>query len=232
MLQAAARAHLEIVVQAGKLVEPGAHLAYPSHVRFEQLGQRGALRVTSQGSIRPQCTTQAPALHRKHDQQNDEHRTDGGHDEGQVVGQDAIQLGQRRAPSGGGIRRRPGRLVSYRPKTRDPWLDEEARRPGPAPQRPLQGVVSEAIEAAAETRAVAAQERAERPTPPRAAPRRSGRADPRFTISGPSRLSAGAAAEYHYVLRDVRNIGVLVAVMAVLLIAAVLLFHALGLGTG
>jgi hypothetical protein len=125
--------------------------------------------------------------------------------------------------------RRGGKAANRRDRQRR--AKQRSAQRGPAQQRPLQGVVSEAIEAAAETRAVAAQEQADRPAPARATPRRTGRADPRFTISGPSRLSEGAAAEYHYVLRDVRNIGVLVAVMAVLLIGAVLLFHALGLGT-
>ncbi|MDP9250244.1 MAG: hypothetical protein M3O78_02595 [Chloroflexota bacterium] len=129
--------------------------------------------------------------------------------------------------------RRGGKAANRRDRQRR--AKQRSVQRGPAQQRPIQGVVSEAIEAAAESRATKAQEQeqeqVERPAPARAASRRAGRADPRFTISGPSRLSAGAAAEYHYVLRDVRNIGVLVAVMAVLLVAAVLLFHALGLGT-
>jgi hypothetical protein len=125
--------------------------------------------------------------------------------------------------------RRGGKAANRRDRQRR--AKQRSAQRGPAQQRPLPGVVSEAIEAAAEQRVVAAEAQVERPAPARATPRRTGRADPRFTISGPSRLSAGAAAEYHYVLRDVRNIGVLVAVMAVLLIAAVLLFHALGLGT-
>lgn len=49
-------------------------------------------------------------------------------------------------------------------------------------------------------------------------------------VAGPSRLSERAAAEYHYVVRDLRNIGVLLAIMAVLLAAAVIGFNALGLG--
>ncbi len=103
-----------------------------------------------------------------------------------------------------------------------------AQRPQ-APQpaaaaRPLPGVVSEAIDAAAEQRSVT------RPAPAAPAPR-PGRADPRFTVAGPSRLSERAAAEYHYVLRDLRNIGVLVAIMAILLVVAVLSFNALGIGT-
>jgi hypothetical protein len=111
---------------------------------------------------------------------------------------------------------------------------------GPVQPQPIQGAVSEAIEAAASERAESALERAERAereerpgrrTPARSTGTRGSRADPRFTVAGPSRLSANAAAEYHYVLRDVRNIGVLVAVMAVLLVAAVIAFNALGIGT-
>jgi len=86
-------------------------------------------------------------------------------------------------------------------------------------------VISEAVEAAAEQRSVP------RPAAPAPAPApRQGRADPRFTLGGPSRLSERAAAEYHYVTRDLRNIGVLVAVMALLLAVAVIGFNALGIG--
>lgn len=48
--------------------------------------------------------------------------------------------------------------------------------------------------------------------------------------AGPSRLGERAAAEYHYVLRDLRNIGVLLVVIAVLLALAVLAVNALGIG--
>lgn len=117
---------------------------------------------------------------------------------------------------------RRGKAASRRDRQR-----RAQRTPGPrpaAPAVPLPGAVSEAIEAAAEQRSVA------RPAP--AAPaRRPGRADPRFTLTGPSRLSERAAAEYHYVLRDLRNIGMLLAVMAVLLAVAVIGFSALGLGS-
>ncbi len=99
----------------------------------------------------------------------------------------------------------------------------QAPQPG-AVARPLPGVVSEAVDAAAEQRSVP------RPAPAAPAPR-SHRADPRFTVSGPSRLSERAIAEYHYVVRDLRNIGVLLAIMAVLLVAAVIGFNALGIGS-
>jgi hypothetical protein len=70
----------------------------------------------------------------------------------------------------------------------------------------------------------------QRPAAPAAPAPRAGRADPRFPVSGPSRLSERAATEYHYVRRDLRNIAVLVVVMAVLLAAAVVAFSVLGIG--
>jgi hypothetical protein len=47
-------------------------------------------------------------------------------------------------------------------------------------------------------------------------------------VAGPSRLSERAIEEYHYVRRDLRNIGVLLAIMAVVLAVAVIAFNALG----
>ncbi|HLE58774.1 MAG TPA: hypothetical protein VJA85_03925 [Candidatus Limnocylindria bacterium] len=47
---------------------------------------------------------------------------------------------------------------------------------------------------------------------------------------GISRLTERAAAEYHYVLRDLRNIGVLVGLMAVVMAAAVVAFNLAGIG--
>lgn len=71
------------------------------------------------------------------------------------------------------------------------------------------------------------------PSAPRAmtsAAQRGARMNPRMTIAGPSRLTERAIEEYHYVARDLRNIGVLVVVMAVLLVVAFLAFTALGIG--
>jgi hypothetical protein len=51
---------------------------------------------------------------------------------------------------------------------------------------------------------------------------------PPFT-SGASTLSTRERAEYHYVERDLRNIGILTAVMAVLLVLAWFAFSALNL---
>jgi cobalamin biosynthesis Mg chelatase CobN len=62
------------------------------------------------------------------------------------------------------------------------------------------------------------------------ASQRGSRRNPRVIVAGSSRLSERAIEEYHYVRRDLRNIGILMAVMAVILVAAVLIFSALGIG--
>ena len=65
-----------------------------------------------------------------------------------------------------------------------------------------------------------------------AAPRRpKGRAaDPRVTVTGASRLGERAAAEYHYVQRDLRNIAVLVLILGALLAAATVAVHMAHIG--
>ena len=65
-----------------------------------------------------------------------------------------------------------------------------------------------------------------------AAPRRSVRARTSdFNVTaGSSRLTERAAAEYHYVGRDLRNIAVLLVVMAVLLAASAIAVTLLGIG--
>lgn len=121
--------------------------------------------------------------------------------------------------------RRGGKAANRRDRQRKAQR-RTLQRPA-APARPIGGVVSEAVDAAAESRTEAAQTR---PAPTAASAPRAGRADPRFTISGPSRLSERAAAEYHYVRNDLRNIAVLVVVMAVLLAVAVVGFSVLKIG--
>lgn len=52
-----------------------------------------------------------------------------------------------------------------------------------------------------------------------------------FSVSsGPSRLGERAAEEYHYVIRDLRNIGVLLVILAVLFAVAVVVVNLLGIG--
>lgn len=48
---------------------------------------------------------------------------------------------------------------------------------------------------------------------------------------GSSALSARARTEYHYVVSDLRNIGVLVAGMLAILIVALFAFRAIGIGS-
>jgi len=121
--------------------------------------------------------------------------------------------------------RRGGKAANRRERNR------RAQRKAPLrpviPQRPTAGLIEDAVEAVAVRRAEAAPARAAAPAP---ALTRGARSDPRFAVAGPSRLSERAASEYHYVLRDLRNIGVLVVVMAVLLAAAAIGFTALGIG--
>ena len=116
--------------------------------------------------------------------------------------------------------RRGGKAANRRDRQRKAQR-RTLQRPAPT-AGPIGGVVSEAIEAAAERRSV--------PPAPSTSAVRSGRADPRFPVSGPSRLSERASAEYHYVRRDLRNIAVLMVLMAVLLGAAVVAFSVLGIG--
>lgn len=120
--------------------------------------------------------------------------------------------------------RRGGKAANRRDRNRRAQR-KAPLRPAVTPRPPVDAV-TDAIEAAAERRAEAAPARPA-PTP---APTRGARSDPRFAVAGPSRLSERAASEYHYVMRDLRNIGVLVVVMGVLLVAAVIGFSALGIG--
>jgi hypothetical protein len=112
------------------------------------------------------------------------------------------------------------------------------QRPAPSTRPTIEGQVEapsapsaslaqpDAFEIAdAEVRAAAAPPMSSTPIRGRGRP-----ADPRVTLGGTSRLTEKAVAEYHYVQRDLRNIGVLVVVMAVLLVLATLAVNALGIG--
>jgi hypothetical protein len=105
-----------------------------------------------------------------------------------------------------------------------PRPPEPALQPAPEPSdTPGAGGFEEADAAAR----VAGTNAASRPLGRSA---RSHPADPRFQVAGPSRLTDRAVAEYHYVARDLRNIGVLVVVMAVLLVVATIVVNATGIG--
>lgn len=121
--------------------------------------------------------------------------------------------------------RRGGKAANRRDRQRQ--AQRRALQRPAAPARPITGVVSDAIDAAAGRRAEAAPARSPASSP---ALTRGARHDPRFAVAGPSRLSERAAAEYHYVRRDLRNIALLVVMMGVALGVAVFAFDALGIG--
>ena len=114
------------------------------------------------------------------------------------------------------------------------------QRPSAAPTQPA--APSEALEDAAQSgggsgmdafdRADAEVRAAAAPPLASTGPRRpKGRAaDPRVTVSGASRLGERAAAEYHYVQRDLRNIAVLILVLAALLAVATVVVNVTGIG--
>lgn len=122
--------------------------------------------------------------------------------------------------------RRGGKAANRRDRQRR--AQRKALQRPVAPARPIAGVVSDAVDEAAGHRAEAAPARSASSAQPVS---RGARADPRFAVAGPSRLSERAAAEYHYVLSDLRNIAVLVVLMAAMLAAAVVAFGALGIGS-
>jgi hypothetical protein len=86
-------------------------------------------------------------------------------------------------------------------------------------------------------RPAAAPQSTSQPVPPVGTPdaREAISLDPPRRVSAPMTAAAGSQlttrerAEYHYVERDLRNIGILTAVMAVMLLVAWLAFSGLGL---
>lgn len=93
-----------------------------------------------------------------------------------------------------------------------------ARPSVPGPALPIEPSASAPTVAAVAPTAPVVREPARRPS-----------RDPRAMIAGSSRLGERALEEYHYVKRDLRNIGVLLVIMIVLLIAAFVVFNVLGL---
>jgi hypothetical protein len=111
--------------------------------------------------------------------------------------------------------RRPGKATSR--KARQRYVP---RQPRPAPP------VAPTNDPGAET-----STSVEAPEPRRAAPAPVSAPRPAATsiYSTGSSLTARERADYHYVERDLRNIGILTAIMAALLLGAWLLFTATGL---
>ena len=121
--------------------------------------------------------------------------------------------------------RRPGgKAVSRKARQRNvPRAPRPASTPAPTP--PPDEVVEAAAEAAPVLDAPVA---APAPAPSQAPARRRSSPGPSAGLSSGSGLSAAERSEYHYVERDLRNIGVLSLVMLALLVVAWLIFNALG----
>jgi hypothetical protein len=105
-------------------------------------------------------------------------------------------------------KQRPGRRVAPRPMP--------GAAPGPAPIAP-----EATIETVAPAPAMSAV--------PAPAVRRDARPARRGSAPIGSALAEAARAEYHYVGRDLRNMAILVMIIAVLMAAAVFAFHATGI---
>lgn len=117
--------------------------------------------------------------------------------------------------------RRPGGKAASR-KARQRYVP---RTPQPVAPAPAPAPAEPAVEAVVEPVAPV-----EAPAPQAAGPAPSGRrAAPAVAMSAGSGLSARDRADYHYVERDLRNIGILTLIMAALLLAAWLIFNATGL---
>jgi hypothetical protein len=118
-------------------------------------------------------------------------------------------------------RRRAHRNSAQRRTATDATSASPTVEAGPAP-----GAMPDAFEIAdAEVRAAAQPPLTTAAGATRAKPRA---ADQRVTV-GTSRLSERAAAEYHYVQRDLRNIAVLAIILAALLAVATILVNVTGL---
>jgi hypothetical protein len=112
--------------------------------------------------------------------------------------------------------RRVGKAAAR--KSRQRRVQRSASRPAPAPAP----ASPPASDVAAEAGLPAAIPTARRTAPPAPATVAS-------SSSAGSTLSLRERAEYHYVERDLRNIGILTLIMVVLLVAAWFAFRALGL---
>lgn len=109
--------------------------------------------------------------------------------------------------------RRAGKAASRKARQR---YQPRTPRPAPTPA-PADDTTATTTEGADASRTVTT------PEPPRRTPSSAAYA------SGGSTLTARERAEYHYVERDLRNIGILTLVMLVVLVAAWFVFNSLGL---
>jgi hypothetical protein len=132
-------------------------------------------------------------------------------------------MAKRRGKARNRQQRRNPQRIDQRPAAAQQPADAESLL---APTTSGSAGANDAFERAdAEVRASAAPPLASAQRKPKARP-----ADPRITVTGASRLGERAAAEYHYVIRDLRNIGVLLIVLAALLAAATVAVNGIGIG--
>src|SRR5437762_77198 len=125
---------------------------------------------------------------------------------------------------------RRGRAASRSARQRRRAGQRPATARPPAPQGQSAGAASQPVTStsAGDVASAGAPASTGRTSVP--ASRRGSRVNPRLIVAGSSRLSERAIEEYHYVRRDLRNIAILMAVMAVILVVAVVVFSALGIG--
>jgi len=116
--------------------------------------------------------------------------------------------------------RRSGKAANRRSKQRPTRRTAPRPMPAAAP-RPAPIAPEATLETTASAPAMSAV--------PEPAVRRDARPARRGSAPIGSALAEAARAEYHYVGRDLRNMAVLVVIMAVLLGAAVFAFHATGI---
>jgi hypothetical protein len=128
--------------------------------------------------------------------------------------------------------RRKQRATGARPAgSAQPAADLPAGQAPPTDSPAASAPEGEPVETADAFELADARVRAATAPPMSSTPIRRGRAaDPRVTLGGSSRLTERALAEYHYVGRDLRNIVVLMVVLAVLLVVATLAVNTLGIG--
>jgi hypothetical protein len=139
--------------------------------------------------------------------------------------------------------RRGGKAASRRSRQRRAQRAAQNQQRAPQPRPQEQAPAPEAEPAAAAPpvdafEAADAELRASTPPPGARADKRQGGSKPSVRaragdfqlVGGSSRLTERAAAEYHYVGRDLRNIGVLLVVMVVLLAASAIAVNLLGIG--
>lgn len=125
--------------------------------------------------------------------------------------------------------RRGGKAASRKAKQRKAQRPNVAARPAAPTLAPVDSsTVEPAVESGPMQAAAVPARETHETREARERTRRTTR-DPRQMVAGPSRLGERAQQEYHYVVRDLRNIGVLVVIMAAILVVAFIAFNVLGI---